>query len=49
MMISASDKKENFAAKGENAGYRRFLLFPQCFQNPSCCKAVKIRDCLGKG
>ena len=26
---------ENIVGKGENAGYKHFLLFPQCFQNPS--------------
>ena len=25
---------ENIVAKGENAGYQHFLLFPQCFQKP---------------
>ena len=40
---------ENIVGKGENAGYQHFLLFPQCFQKPSFCRAVKTRDCLGKG
>ena len=26
---------ENIVGKGENGGYQRFLLFPQCFQNAS--------------
>ena len=26
---------ENIVGKGENAGYQHFLLFPQCFQNPT--------------
>ena len=32
MMISVFDGVENIVGKGENAGYRYFLLFPQCFQ-----------------
>ena len=26
------EKLENIVGKGENAGYKHFLLFPQCFQ-----------------
>ena len=26
---------ENIVGKGENVAYQHFLLFPQCFQNPS--------------
>ena len=26
---------ENIVGKGENAGYKHFLLFPQCFQKAS--------------
>ena len=31
---------ENIVAKGENAGYQHFLLFPQCFKGllPQGCK-----------
>ena len=29
MMISLLDRVENNVGKGENAGYQRFLLFPQ--------------------
>ena len=29
------DRLENIAVKGENAGYKHFLLFPQCFQKAS--------------
>ena len=32
---------ENIVRKGENAGYKHFLLFPQCFQ-----KVVKNQDCV---
>ena len=28
-------REENTVGKGENAGYRHFLLFPQCFQKAS--------------
>ena len=35
MMIALSDKQENIVGKGENAGYRHFLLFLQCFQKDS--------------
>ena len=35
MKISLSDTVENNVGKGENAGYRHFLLFPQCYQKPS--------------
>ena len=32
MKIFVIDRVENIVGKGENAGYRYFLLFPQCFQ-----------------
>ena len=35
MMISVFDRVKNIVGKGENAGYRFFLLFPQCFQKVS--------------
>ena len=35
MTISLYDRVENTVGKGENAGYQHFLLFPQCFPNPS--------------
>ena len=31
-MIFVSDRVENIAGKGDNAGHQHFLLFPQCFQ-----------------
>ena len=34
-MVSVFDRVENIVGKGENAGNQHFLLFPQCFQNPS--------------
>ena len=33
---------ENIVGKGENAGNRHFLLFPQCFQKASCTGPLKI-------
>ena len=41
MMISLYDRVENIVAKGENAGYQHFLLFPQCFQKASFPEASK--------
>ena len=35
MTISLFDWVENTVGEGENAGYQRFLLFLQCFSNPS--------------
>ena len=35
MMISLCDRVENIVGKGENAGYKHFLLFPHFFQNSS--------------
>ena len=32
---------EKIVGKGENAGYQRFLLFPQCFQKASFPEASK--------
>ena len=31
-MIPVFDRIENIVGKGENAGSKHFLLFPQCFQ-----------------
>ena len=39
---------ENFVAKGENAGYQHFLLFPQCFQKATFSGSLKSRDCVVK-
>ena len=35
MKISLFEWEENTVVKGENAGYKQFLLFPQCFQKLS--------------
>ena len=35
MVLSVFDSVENIVGKGENAGYQRFLHFPQCFEKPS--------------
>ena len=37
---------ENILGKGENAGYKHFLLFPKCFQNP--LSSGSFRDCVVK-
>ena len=33
---------ENIVGKGENAGDQHFLLFPQCFQNASFSRSLKV-------
>ena len=35
IMIYIFDTVENIVGKGENAGYKHFPLFPQCFQKAS--------------
>ena len=42
MMNYVLDRVENIVEKGENAGYQHFLLFPQCFQKPSCPRLLKV-------
>ena len=42
-------KVENILGKGENAGYRHFLLFPKCFLKASFSRVAKSWDCMGKG
>ena len=42
MMISLFDRVENTVGKGENVGYLHFLLFPQCFLNPSSLGLLKV-------
>ena len=32
---------ENIVGKGEKAGYKHFLLFPQCFQKASFTRSLK--------
>ena len=34
-MKFVSERVENIVGKGENAGYKHFLLFRQCFPKPS--------------
>ena len=36
------DRVENIVEKGENAGYQRFLLFLQCFQNAFYSGLLKV-------
>ena len=33
---------ENIVGKGENAGHKHFLLFPQCFQKDSYTGVLKV-------
>ena len=42
MMISLTDRVENIMEKGENGGYQRFLILPQCFQKPSFLGSFKV-------
>ena len=42
MTINGFNRVENIVGKGENAGYQRFLLFPQCFQKPSVLGSLKV-------
>ena len=42
MMIYVLDRVQNIVGKGENAGYQHFLLFPQCFQKPSCPRSLRV-------
>ena len=49
MIISVCDREENILGKGENAGYKHFLLFPQCFENasfPGASKGVIVWECV---
>ena len=41
MIKFVSDMTENVVGKEENAGYRHFLLFPQCFQKDFSTKTPK--------
>ena len=42
LMIYVLDRVENIVGKGENAGYQHFLLFPRCFQKPSCPRSIMV-------
>ena len=46
--ISVSERIENFVGKGKYAGYQHFLLFQQCFLEPSL-RFVKSGSCVVKG
>ena len=41
MKISVSDKEENIAGKGENAGYQHFSPFPSVFSKGPFLRVVK--------
>ena len=46
MIIFVFDRVENIVGKGENAGYKHFLLFSQCFEKasfPDKSKGVIVR------
>ena len=36
------ERVENIVGKGENAGYKHFLLFPLCFQKASFSGSLKV-------
>ena len=42
MMISPFDKVENTVGKGENSGYKHYVLFPQCFPKPPSLGSLKV-------
>ena len=42
MMICVTDWVKNIVGQGENAGYKHFLLFPQCFQKASYPGSLKV-------
>ena len=42
MMISSLDRVENTVGKEENACYQHFLLFLQCFPQPSSLTLLKV-------
>ena len=42
MIILLLDRVENAMGKRENADYRHFLLFPQCFPKPSSAGSIKL-------
>ena len=47
MIISVFDRVESLEklGKGENAGHQQFLLFPQCFSEPSSFRSLKSGLC----
>ena len=42
LMISLFGRAEDIVGKGENAGYQHFLLYPQCFTNPSSLGSLRV-------
>ena len=42
MMTFVFNRVENIVGKGENAGYKHFLLFPQCFQKADLLRVLKL-------
>ena len=44
-----SKSVENTVDKGEIAGYKQSLLFPQCFSKEFYRRHIKTRSCLGMG
>ena len=44
----ALEKVANIVGKGEHAVYQHFLLFPQCFQEPSLLGIGKSQVCVVK-
>ena len=42
MLIFVFDGVENTVEKGENAGFKNFLLFPQCFQKDFYSWSLKV-------
>ena len=42
MMQFFYDRVKNIVGKGENAGYKPFLLFPQCFLSASFSRLWKL-------
>ena len=43
------DREENILEKGVDAGYKHFLLLPQCFHKPAFSELFKVGFCLGMG
>ena len=41
-MTYVFDRVENIVGKGENAGYKHFLLFQQCFLKFSFSRFLKV-------
>ena len=48
-MNSVFDRVANIVGKGEIADYLHFSPFPKTFLKAFFCRAVKTRNCLGKG